>query len=435
MEKFTEKLGNALLPLAEKLSENRYLKSISSGFSACLPVVIVGALFTLLANLNITFYQNMITAAHLKDIFSFVPKITTDMLALYSVYSISRAAAGNIGMEKQADSIGLLTLAVFLVMIPLGVTGTEKDITVVVAAALSTTYLGAAGLFTAMIFGLVIPVLYKFFIDKNLIIRMPDSVPPQIATSFQGILPSFSILLLAALLRFAFSLTAYGDINTCIYTLLKAPLAALGASPVTMIVMILMCSIMWFFGLHGGMIVMPFINMLYMPLAMENLTAYGAGAQLPNIIVKSAWSGYASLGGAGGTVGLCVIMCFLAKSQRYKALGKLALPSGICGINEPITFGLPMVLNTIMLIPLIFTPIITFTLSYLMTSIGVIPVMNGMEIPLGTPILLAGMLCGGWKLAVWQAVLVLVQIVCYFPFFKVLDTQALKEEQEQRGEI
>ena len=193
MEKFTEALGNALLPLAQKLSENRYLKSISNGFSACLPVVIVGALFTLLANLNISIYQTMITAVHLKEIFSFVPKITTDMLALYAVYSISRATSRNINMDSQADSIGLLTLAVFLVMIPLGVTGTKDDITVAVAAALSTSYLGAAGLFTAMILGLIIPVMYKWFIDKNLIIRMPDSVPPQISTSFQGILPSFSI--------------------------------------------------------------------------------------------------------------------------------------------------------------------------------------------------------------------------------------------------
>ena len=428
MERFTERLGNLLLPLAQKLSENRYLKSISSGFSACLPVVIAGALFTLLANLNLGFYQAAIGATPLKEIFGFVPKITTDMLALYAVYSISRSAAENIGIEKQANSIGLLTLAAFLVMIPLGVTETKDDISITVAAALSTSYLGAAGLFTAMLFGLLVPVIYKFFIDKKILIRMPDSVPPQIATSFQGILPSFCILLLFSLVRFVFSLTSYGDINTCIYTLLKAPLAALGASPFTMIVLIMMCSIMWFFGLHGGLIVMPFINMLYMPLAMENLTAYGAGAELPNIIVKSAWSGFASLGGAGGTAGLCIVMCFLAKSQRYKALGKLALPSGICGINEPITFGLPMVLNTIMLIPLIFTPIITFTLSYLMTSIGVIPVMNGMEIPLGTPIVLSGMLCGGWKLALWQVFLVIIQTACYFPIIKIRDNQALDEE-------
>lgn len=128
------------------------------------------------------------------------------------------------------------------------------------------------------------------------------------------------ILLIFSLIRFGFSLTSYGDINTCIYTLLKAPLAALGASPFTMIVMILMCSIMWFFGLHGGMIVMPFINMLYMPLAMENLTAYGAGAELPNIIVKSAWGGYASLGGAGGTASYALSCASWQKVSATKLL-------------------------------------------------------------------------------------------------------------------
>ena len=116
--------------------------------------------------------------------------------------------------------------------------------------------------------------------------------------------------------------------------------------------------------------------------------------------------------------------------------GQLSCQQTFIALGNAVTsVFLALLRKVILLIPLIFTPIITFTLSYLMTSIGVIPVMNGMEIPLGTPILLAGMLCGGWKLAVWQAVLVLVQIVCYFPFFKVLDTQALKEEQEQRGEI
>ena len=106
MEKFTETLGNVLLPLAQKLSENRYLKSISSGFSACLPVVIVGALFTLLANLNLSFYQAVIGATPLKEIFGFVPKITTDMLALYAVYSISSAAAEHLDMERQTNRVG-----------------------------------------------------------------------------------------------------------------------------------------------------------------------------------------------------------------------------------------------------------------------------------------------------------------------------------------
>lgn len=428
MKKFTEMLEKLLLPLAQKLSDNAYLKSITNGFSDCLPVIIVGALFTLLANFNIAAYQSLVTATHLKEIFAFIPKVTTDMLALYAVFSIARATARNIGIEEQSSSVGLLALMVFLLMIPLGVSGTKDDVTVQVAAALSTSYLGSGGLFTAMIFGLIIPPVYKIFIDKNIMIHMPDSVPPMIAKSFGAILPSCCIGLLFAVIRYIFSLTAFGDINNCIYTLLKAPLSSLGASPFTMIILIMMCSLMWFFGLHGGMIVMPFINMLYMPLALENLTAYGAGEALPNVIVQAAWSCYASLGGAGGTAGLCVIMCFLARSQRYKTLGKLALPVGLCGINEPVTFGVPMVTNSIMLLPMLFTPIITFSLSYALTVAGIIPIMNGANIPLGTPIVFSGFLCGGWKIALWQIVLVLIQMLCYFPFFKILDNQALNEE-------
>ena len=168
MEKFTESLGNALLPLAQKLSENRYLKSISSGFSACLPVVIVGALFTLLANLNIGFYQSLITAAHLKEIFGFVPKITTDMLALYAVYSISRATAGSIDMDRQANSIGLLTLAVFLVMIPLGVTGTKDEVTVTVAGEVRQTIpiVAAEEVPRLTVFGIYRELLREFFMVK-----------------------------------------------------------------------------------------------------------------------------------------------------------------------------------------------------------------------------------------------------------------------------
>ena len=428
MKKFTETLEKVLLPLAQKLANNPYLKSITNGFSTCLPVIIVGALFTLLANFNIAAYQSFVTATHLKEIFSFIPKVTTDMLSVYAVFSIARATARNIGIEEQSHSVGLLSLLVFLLMIPLGVTGTKDNVTVQVAAALSTTYLGAGGLFTAMIFGLLIPPMYKFFIDKKIVIRMPESVPPQIAKSFEAILPSCCIALLFAVVRYLFSLTEFEHLNNCIYTLLKAPLSSLGASPVTMIILIAMCSLMWFFGLHGGLIVMPFINMLYLPLAMENLTAYGAGQTLPNIVVKAAWSGYASLGGAGGTVGLCFLMFFLAKSERYKTLGKLALPVGLCGINEPVTFGVPMVMNTIMLIPMLVTPMITFGLSYALTAMGILPIMNGTDIPLGTPIVLSGILCGGWKIGLWQIVLVCIQMLCYFPFFKILDNQALKEE-------
>lgn len=430
MEKFMGFLEKTLVPLADKLSSNRYLKAISEGFSTLLPVIMIGAIFTLLANLQIGPYQEFVTATHLKEILSFAPTITTDFLAVYAVFLIGKSLCAKLGEESNSTIAGTLSLMVFFLLIPLGVQGGEGDNVVSVAAALGTKWLGAAGLFSAMIIGLVVPTIYVFLIHKNLTIKMPDSVPPTISKSFSSLVPGFIIAILFCFVRYGMSLTSYGNLNQFIYTMLQTPLTNLGASPFTFIIFILMCSLMWFFGLHGGMIVMPFLTMLYQAPALQNLEAYAAGSDMPNMIVKANWSVYASLGGAGGTIGLCIAMLFFTKSKRYKTLGKLALPAGLCGINEPITFGLPMVLNTIMIIPLLLTPVVTFLIAYGCTISGIVPPLNGTEIPLGTPVVFSGWLSGGLRVAILQVVLIGVQFVMYLPFIKVLDRQALKEEKQ-----
>ncbi|MDD3809829.1 MAG: PTS transporter subunit EIIC, partial [Erysipelotrichaceae bacterium] len=188
-------------------------------------------------------------------------------------------------------------------------------------------------------------------------------------------------------------------------------------------------SLLWFVGIHGGMIVMPILSMLYMPALLENLAAFEAGTQLPNIITYSTWSLLASLGGAGGTLGLCILMLFLSKSARYKTLGKLTIGPGICGINEPITFGYPMMLNTVMLIPMVVTPVVTFLISYFAMSSGIVPCPNGVTVALGTPVIFSGLLAIGWQGAVLQVLLIIVQMAFYFPFFRLSDKMAYDEEQ------
>ncbi len=430
MNKFTELLEKILVPLANKLSGNRYLSAISTGFSQLLPITMAGALFTLFANLQIAPYQALITSIGLKPILAFVPTVTTDLMALYAAYMIGKACAEKLELDKDSTMVGAVTLFIFLLMIPLGVSGAGKESkeVVTIAAAISTQFLGSAGLFSAMILGLIVPTIYSFFIKHNIVIKMPEQVPPTISKSFSAMVPALAIGLMFSFVRFGFSLTQFGHFNNFIYSMLRAPLASLGASPFTFIIFIIMCSLMWFFGLHGGMIVMPFLTMLYTSAGLENLAAYGAGEVIPNIITQPVWGLYASLGGAGGTLGLCVVMFFFAKSARYKTLGKLALPAGICGINEPITFGLPMVLNTIMLIPLIITPITTFLIAYFAMSIGLVPYTNGVGVPLGTPAIFSGLIASSWQAAVLQVVLICIQIAIYLPFFKVLDNQALLEE-------
>ncbi|MGC6177027.1 PTS sugar transporter subunit IIC [Lacrimispora sp. 38-1] len=431
MNNLTGLIEKYFVPMAGKLSKNKFLKAISNGFSVLLPITMIGAIFTLLANLQIAPYQSFVKAVHLKEIFGFAPKVTTDMLAVYAVFLIGKALAEQFDFDDNVSTIvGALSLFSFLVLIPLGVSGkAEKSQEIVsIAGAMPTTYLGAAGLFTAMIVGLLVPFIYQIFIKYNIVLKMPEQVPPTIAKSFSALIPAFSIAFIFGLIRFLFSLTPFGDANSFVYTMMKAPLANLGASPATFILFILVGSLMWFFGLHGGMIVMPFINVLYTAAGLENLEAYANGVAGPNLITNASWLIFASVGGAGGTLGLCIIMAFMAKSSRYKTLGKLALPAGACGINEPITFGLPMVLNTIMIIPLIITPITTFLISYFMMRIGIIPPLNGTTIPLGTPVVFAGLIAGGWKTAVLQIVLIAVQMIIYLPFFKVLDKQAVLEE-------
>ena len=429
MERFMGFLEKTLVPLADKLSQNRYLKAISEGFSTLLPIIMIGAIFTLLANLQIGPYQDFVTATHIKEILSFAPTITTDFLAVYAVFLIGKSLCEKLGEESNAAIAGILSLMVFFLLIPLGVQSGEGEAIVTIAAALGTKWLGTAGLFSAMIIGLIVPTIYVFLMHKNMTIKMPESVPPTISKSFSSLVPGFIIAILFCLVRYGMSLTSYGSLNQFIYTMLQTPLTNLGASPFTFIIFILMCSLMWFFGLHGGMIVMPFLTMLYQAPALENLEAYAAGTAMPNMIVKANWSVYASLGGAGGTIGLCIAMLFFTKSQRYKTLGKLALPAGLCGINEPITFGLPMVLNTIMIIPLMLTPVVTFLIAYGCTVVGIVPPLNGTEIPLGTPVVFSGWLTGGMRVAILQIVLIAVQFTVYLPFIKVLDRQALKEEQ------
>lgn len=424
LEKFQAAMEKTLIPFANKLSQNKVLKAISGGFSALLPIIMVGAIASLLSGLNIEVYQNFITSIGLKAIVSYISAYTTNMMAIYAVFSIGNSMAKQLECKDQSILVGIISLMVFLLTIPLGVSKDE----VTIAAAISTTYFGAPGLFTAMIIGCVVPLIYNIFVKHHIVIKMPDGVPPQIANGFSAIIPAVCITAVFAAIRQLCALTSFGTLSGLIYGLLKTPLSHLTNSPITFVVLLLFCNILWFFGIHGGMVTMSFLSMLYMAPALENLEAMAAGQPLPNMLTNTWWFTFAQLGGSGGIIGLAVCMFLFSKSERYKTLGKIAILPALCSISEPIVFGVPLVLNVMMLIPMILSPLFCFLTSYLMTNIGVLPYLNGIQLSTGTPIVLAGFLAGGWRAAIWQIVLVALQAVLYFPFFRMVDKQALEEE-------
>ena len=426
-EKLQAVMEKSLIPVSNKLAANKVLRAISSGFSMLLPIIMVGAVGALLSGLSLDFWQSFITSTGLKPLFGMLTDYTTNMLALYAVFTIGYSLANQLECSKTAPLAGILSLLSFLLVIPLGVTAGETR----VAAALSTQYFGAAGLFTAMILACVVPYIYNLFIKHHVVIKMPDGVPPQIANGFSAIIPALVIAACAVAVRQLCTLTSYGTLNGLIYGILKTPLGALQSSPLTFVALLLLVNLLWFFGIHGGMVVMPFLSALYTAANLENVAAYAAGQPLPNMITQTWWFVQAQLGGSGGIIGLAFCMVLLAKSQRYKTLGKLAIAPAVCSISEPIVFGFPLVLNPMMLIPMLLSPLCCFTLSYIFTAIGILPYLNGISLSTGTPLILAGFLAGGWRTAIWQVVLVAIQFVIYLPFFKMMDKQAVAEEAQE----
>lgn len=258
---------------------------------------------------------------------------------------------------------------------------------------------------------------------------MPASVPPMITQSFSVLFPGACIAALAIVVRILAGMTSYGDATMLIYGILIAPLTRLSALPITFILLLVICNIMWFFGIHGGMVATSIMAALYTEVSLENLAAYGAGNALPNIITKSAWFGIGNIGGSGAAIGLCLCIALFSRSERYKALNKISLPAGLCGISEPMVFGLPMVLNPLMLIPMLLAPIVNFLLGYAAMAMKIMPYMTGVELPTGTPVVLSGFLAwGGFKGVIFQLILIAVSVLIYLPFFKLVDKQACEEE-------
>lgn len=398
MNGILDKLQNVLIPFSQKVNENKVLKGISKGFASMLPIVMVGAIFTLLASLNISVYQNFITSTGLKGVLSIPAAFTSDMISVYAVFLIAQAEADVIGLkDDDATASGIIALMVFLILLPLGVTGVdpETNVTVQVTAAIATGYLGSKGLFTAMIVG---------------------------------------IALLACLIKTGVAATSYGTVTDLIYGLLKAPLSVLTASPITYALLLLVCNLMWFFGIHGGMVAGSFRDAMYTEATLENLAAYTAGTQAPNVLTTGAWLTIGNIGGSACAIGLCLCIALFAKSSRFKALNKISLPAGLCGISEPMVFGFPMVLNPILLIPMLIAPTVTLLLGYAAMATGIVPYMIGTSIPTGTPILFSGFIAyGSWKGVVLQLVLIAVSTLIYYPFFKMCDNQELKLEKESQN--
>ena len=428
------KLEKFLMPLADVLTKNRVLIAIRDGFLITTPLLIVGSIFLLIANFPIPGWESAIAnvlGPDWTEWFTAVSRASFNCTGLLTALGTGYAMAREFGGDKiQGAAVAAVA---FFILMPTSHIATDAEGALVEGATvsgLSFDYIGPNGIFMALICAILGVWLFCYAYKKGWTIKMPQGVPPAVMDSFAALVPSAIVMACAFLIRIVFSFTEFGTMQDFIVAILQTPLEGLGDTLGANLLYTFMCSFLWFFGINGPAVA----NSVYFignVLTAKQLMAFEAGQALPYIFTNPFSNFFTNFGGGGSTLSLVILMVTVCKSKRIKQLGRLSIVPGFFGINEPIIFGLPIVLNPIIIIPFIFVPMINLTLSYWATLADIIPRTTGVSLPWTTPIGFSGWLStGSWKAAVWQIFLLVLGILIYYPFIKTLDKKYLEDEQK-----
>jgi cellobiose PTS system EIIC component len=296
---------------------------------------------------------------------------------------------------------------------------------------IDATFLDAKGMFTGILIAILSVEITKFLHKKRFIIKMPNGVPDMVTKNFEIIIPLLvNAFVFVALRLLVFSLT--GKLIPEVVLSAMSPFVASLDTVWGVMFLVFMIQLLWWFGIHGDAALSP----IFLPIALqyitENANAYAKGEPLPHVFTESVLGNFFLMSGSGLTMGLVLAM-LISKSKRFRSLGKIAFVPGIFGINEPVTFGTPIVYNPILFIPYVIGPTIMSFFIYMAFSTGVVP-MAFTQSPGYTPWLLQGFIINlSWKSAVFQLAILIVSTLMYYPFFKILEKQEIKLEDKQKS--
>ncbi|WP_122645808.1 PTS cellobiose transporter subunit IIC [Enterococcus mediterraneensis] len=417
MNGFMDKISEKIMPLANWLGQNRYLTVLRDAFMLAFPLTMFGSIVVVINNLP---FFNDATKGTLSNLFGNGQNATMSIMSVFVTFGIGYYLSKSYDVEGVFG--GAVSLASFLILTPF-FTVTESGETV--GNILSLDRLGAKGMFIGMLASFLAAEIYCRITKRGWQIRMPDGVPPAVTKSFAALIPA--ILTLSVFLIINAIVTGVFDVNLhdVIYEVIQKPLTGLGSSLPATLIALFFVQFLWFFGLHGQIIVNSVMDPIWNTLMLDNLDAYKAGDPLPHIITKPFMETFTvGLGGSGMTLAVVVMLVFIMKKKQYKDIGRLALGPGIFNVNEPMIFGLPIVLNATILIPWVLAPLVVTTLNYFVMVAGLVPAPTGVSVPWTVPIIASGILAtNSWLGGLLQVIDFVIVAIIWFPFLKVLDRQ------------
>ncbi|EMF0276727.1 PTS transporter subunit EIIC [Enterococcus hirae] len=410
-------------PFFEKISNNSYLRAIRDGFISLIPVILFSSFFLLVAYVPNAF--NFHWGEEIESILMKAYNGSMGILGILMAATVTKSLTENFNTKlpktNQINSTSTM-IAAFIGFLIVGVDSLEGGF--------ASDYMGTKGLMTAFIVGFIVPNIYRFCVSKNLTVKMPEEVPGNISQTFKDLIP----ITLSTVFFWGFdlgfrNLVGSGFSEKLIELFQPIFSAADGYFGLALIFGAM--AFFWFVGIHGPSIVEPAVAAIYITNIEMNFQLYQSGEHAPKILSQGLQYFVATLGGTGATLVITLMFAFLAKSKQLKTMGRASAIPVLFGVNEPMLFGAPIVLNPIFFIPFILAPILNVWIFKFFVEVLD---MNGFiyNLPWTTPGpvgLILGTGFAGLSI-VLMIVLLTVDFAIYYPFFKAYDNELLVKEKE-----
>lgn len=426
---FSDAATEKLLMIADKISNQKHMSAIKNAFSTLMPVIITGAFCTLMINVVCSTTTDGISLAKVNG-FSWLAELTPIFnaanYATLNFFTIGAVVLIGLELGKKNEMTGfapgIIALCSYIAVCPSTIDWALKDGTMVaVSDVLGKNFTAARGLFLGMIVSIVaVEIFSKIVKSRKLEIHMPDTVPGNVATSFNVLFPSMITIVICAIFNFGavklFGLSLYD----LVYTFLQKPLESVMQGLPGVLILMLVAQLFWCVGIHGNQIIKAVRDPLLNAAILANteiVSKAGYDKGDLNIISMSFWDVYGNIGGSGCVTGLLIACLFISKREDYKGVARLSIAPGIFNISETMHFGLPIMLNPMLMIPFIITPLVTMAFGYLMTVIGFADILI-YAFPWTTPPILNAWIASGGSIGtiITQILCVVISIVIYAPF-------------------
>ncbi|HEU3005165.1 TPA: PTS sugar transporter subunit IIC [Streptococcus pneumoniae] len=403
-------LQEKLLPVAARLGNNKALVSIRDGITLTIPLLLIGSLLMVIASFPIPGWEKYLGDIGVADYLWKGVDSSFGLLGLVASFGIAYFMARQ--YKVYGIPAGIVSLSSFITVTPFirGEAG----------AGMPTAFMASKGLFVAMILGLINGYIYQWFINHNIQIKMPDGVPPAVSKSFSAIIPG-AVTIVGWLIVYAtLDKLSLPNLHEIAQVALGSPLGLLGNNVIGLLILIFLNSSFWFVGLHGGNVVNAVMKPLWLANLDANKVAYQTGETLPNIFTSVFMDNFVFIGGGGATIGLVLALGYLAHkkkaSKQLKTLAPITVIPGLFNINEPAMFGVPIVLNILLLVPFILAPMFNLLVAWGAMASGLVPLTYtdpGWTMP---PVISGLLATGSISGSLLQIVLIVLDVLLYLPF-------------------